>query len=168
MFHKQIVSKQIYGQKFSSDFPICLHYLSLSQDTRKYPDLMTKFLILITTLVSKWTCISCIDTRQGIISGNSPKALRKRCFSTRFPDQEIMWNLGTLCSDSYFVKHLRTTYFKFCQLTFTFSHSTIPFVISLTCSADWTINAESFAATKWTSGVCAFLDRETASAISML
>ena len=33
-----------------------------------------------------------------IISGDSPKTMRKLCLSTKFPHQEIRWNYGILCS----------------------------------------------------------------------
>ena len=58
-----------------------------------------------------------------------------------------------------------TNYF---QLTFTFSNSPIPFVISLTCSTRWTINFETFFAKERAGGVGSFVDRNTAAAIPML
>ena len=54
------------------------------------------------------------------------------------------------------------------SLTFTFGHSAIPLMISLTPSANWTGNIKSFVAKESTCSVGRLVDRDVASAIPIL
>ena len=41
-----------------------------------------------------------------IVLGDSPETMRKLCFSTEFPQQEIRWNYGIFHSDTNIKKHI--------------------------------------------------------------